>query len=767
MNTESTTEINKIAEFVERFINQTNQSVFLTGKAGTGKTTLLKKITESTYKQYVIVAPTGIAALNAGGVTIHSFFQLPFGGFIPDFNVAHQFTENGKMESKSSLNRHFKMNKSRINMIRNLELLIIDEVSMLRADLLDAMDWSLRNVRKINEPFGGIQVLFIGDLLQLPPVVKNEEWNILKQYYRGMYFFHAKVIQENPLVYLELNKIYRQSDDVFINILNHLRENKFTKEDLEKLNKHVDPKFEAQKEQGYITLTTHNFKADEINTKALLSLKNPSFYYKAEIIDEFPKNIFPIEETLELKVGAQIIFVKNDVSYEKNFYNGKMGIIKSLSKNEIYVEFPEEKKIIEVEKYEWENVRYKIDESNGEIIEETLGTFLQYPIKLAWAITVHKSQGLTFDKAVLDVSQSFAPGQVYVALSRLRSLEGLVLTSPLQVLGLNSDVDVVQYTSQEFDEIKLKSHIDIATKNYIYHYLISVFEWQDLIDKWMMHEVSYKNVPSKSIKGAERAWVTNQVATIFGTRDAAKKFQNQIHQLIFGPNFDLNLLNERIQAAYIYFFKILDGLVYSTLKKIDEIHKKPKTKQYVEELLEIDEIQIDTILKLKRGRLFIESYLNKGMIQKSDLWNDETKNYKFSKLELIKAEKRGTSLLEENEEVSIIPLLKKEKSTEKKEKVEKVNTYEVTLNLLKQEGKSIEEIARIRQLSLNTIYTHLARLIQSEQIELSDVMAVERIRELENYFEDYNELSLTPLKEKLGDLVTWEELKLYRASTLI
>lgn len=752
------------ASFTEQFINQTNQSVFLTGKAGTGKTTLLKKIIQSTFKQVVIVAPTGIAALNAGGVTIHSFFQLPFGGFIPEFNVSPQFTDSIKVETKDSLMRHFNMNKQRLNLIRNLELLIIDEVSMLRADLLDAIDWTLRNVRKINKPYGGVQVLFIGDLLQLPPVIKPEEWNILKNYYRGVYFFHAHVIQEMPLTYIELSKIYRQNDQDFIDVLNNLRENKISQKDVELLNNFVQPDFVSTEHEGYITLTTHNHKADDINSRALSTLKAKSYFFNAEIIDDFPKHMFPIEDTLELKVGAQVMFIKNDLSFDKSFYNGKMGVIKSLGKDEIYVHFPEENKTIEVEKYEWENIRYSVDDNTGEIIDEVFGTFTHYPIKLAWAITVHKSQGLTFDKAVLDVSQVFAPGQAYVALSRLRSLSGLVLTSPIRMNGLVNDIDVVSYTSQPVDELILKNNLHVASRIYLLEKLSSAFDWNDLIDKWIVHEVSYKNLPSKSTKGLEKSWAAHQLNMIQNTRDAARKFQLQLSNLLHQSTIDLDFINERVQAAYSYFFKILDGIVYSTLKKMDEICRKPKIKQLMEELEELDEAQTEVVLKLKRARLFMEATLNGNNITKELIWNEEIKNYKISKLALIKNEKRqNRSLLDLGEDSDEIILIKK---TEKPIKKEKKLTYEVTLDLVS-EGKSIEEIARIRQLSINSIYSHLTKLIQLEKIELSDVISKERVAELENYFEDYTELSLTPLKEKLGDLVTWEELKLYRASTLI
>ena len=393
-------------KLTELFVNQTNRTIFLTGKAGTGKTTLLKKIVDSTQKNTVIVAPTGIAALNAGGVTIHSFFQLPFGAFIPE-NSSPNDSFHIKHENKTSLKRHFKMNKRRIALIRNLELLIIDEVSMLRADLMDAIDWMLKIVRRSNEPFGGIQVLFIGDLLQLPPVVKNDEWNLLRNYYKGVYFFNSYVLSANPPLIIELTTIFRQQDHQFIDLLNNLRHNYISQEHISLLNEKVITDISSFDKNGYITLSTHNVRADEINAKELKKNTSKSYFYSAEITGEFPEHIYPIDNQLELKIGAQVMFTKNDIGFEKNYYNGKIGEIAFLSDYEVTVLFPDEKKKITVEKYEWSNIKYSLNESTQEITEEVVGSYVQYPLKLAWAITVHKSQGLTFDKAILDVVDVF------------------------------------------------------------------------------------------------------------------------------------------------------------------------------------------------------------------------------------------------------------------------------------------------------------------------------------------------------------------------
>lgn len=766
MMTENTQTINDPAGFTERFINQTNQSIFLTGKAGTGKTTLLRKIISSTHKNAIIVAPTGIAAINAGGVTIHSFFQLPFLGFIPEFGVAPQFSHSVKLETKDSLLRHFTMNKQRRNIMRNLELLIIDEVSMLRADLLDAIDWTLRNVRRNNEPFGGIQVLFIGDLLQLPPVVKQEEWSILRTYYSGMFFFNAKVLQEKAPLYIELSTIFRQQDRGFIEVLNNLRNNQISETDVEILNQYVKPDFDSLKEEGYITLTTHNTKADEMNAKALNSLKATSKKYTAEITGDYPQHMYPLELDLELKVGAQVMFIKNDISMEKNFFNGKMGRIDSLSDEEISVYFPDEKRSITVDKYEWNNIRYNINEASGEIKEDILGTFVQYPLKLAWAITVHKSQGLTFDKAVLDVSDVFAPGQAYVALSRLRSLEGLVLLKPMRMNGLSNDQNVVAYAGNKASDSILLSNLEYGTRMFLLESLSNAFEWYELNSAWGIHEASYKMAGSKSEKGKNKTWVTIQAQAIQSSVEPAKKFRNQLATLFRTEKIDLEFVHQRVEAAYSYFFKILDTVLTSNLKKIAELSRIKKTKQYIDELTELDELLTSAILKMKKVRLLIEAVSNGREITKEVVWNTEIRNYKISKIASVQQEMRQnpTTLAIDDDFEDALQLKLKKKVT--KEKKEKINTHDQTYSLLR-EGNSIEEIARIRQLSPQTINNHFVHLIKAEKVALSELLDEKRIRELASYFEDYTETSLAPLKEKLGDKVTWDELKLYQASTLI
>ncbi len=750
--------ISEAASYTLRFINQTQRSVFLTGKAGTGKTTLLREIIETTHKNTVVVAPTGIAALNAGGVTIHSMFQLPFGGFIPD-NSAPDFSESTKFETKATLRRHFKMSGLKKSVIRNMELLIIDEVSMLRADLLDAMDFMMQTVRKRNQPFGGVQVLFIGDLLQLPPVIRDDEWRTLKNHYKGKFFFHSQVVQQNPPLYIELDKIFRQTDDAFISVLNNLRNNQISKEDITALNQYVQPNFDLKANKGYITLTTHNAKADAMNTEALETLEGKESSYLPEITGDFPDKIFPVDEALRLKEGAQIMFVKNDLSFDKKYFNGKMGVVKSLSAKEILVHFPEENKTIEVEKYEWQNIRYKVNDTTKEIEEEVLGTFVHYPIKLAWAITVHKSQGLTFDKAALDVSQVFLPGQAYVALSRLRSLSGLILLSPLQMNGISNDQDVMDYSLNKASETHLENALHFETKNFIHQYLVQTFEWTDLAQEWRNHQYSYNDKSEVSSKAKYSYWAKEQTERIEKVVEPAKKFIQQLNVLFRQETVDLNHISERIQAAYTYFMDPMDELVFEILWKLEEVKRLKKAKAYFDELVFLEELQTKAVLRLMKAKLLIETVVAGETISKEKLTSPEIKMYVSRKVAAIQAtfKKVNANLIEDNlDEERYLPK-KKTKSPTKK------TTVEETYDLWKQ-NNSIAEIASIRVLTKQTIYGHFVKLIQSEKVAIEDLIPSDKLDQLAAAFEGYKEESLNALMEKYGDTFSWEEARMFKAS---
>ena len=750
--------ISEAAAYALRFINQTQQSVFLTGKAGTGKTTLLKEIIATTHKNTVVVAPTGIAALNAGGVTIHSMFQLPFGGFIPD-NSAPQFSDTTKFETKATLRRHFKMSGQKRAVIRNMELLIIDEVSMLRADLLDAMDYMMQTVRRKSAPFGGVQVLFIGDLLQLPPIIRDEEWRTLRNYYRGKFFFHAHVIQHYPPLYIELSKIYRQTDDRFISVLNNLRNNEITPSDIQMLNEFVKPNFDLKANKGYITLTTHNAKADVMNAQSLEDLEGKLVTFKPEITDDFPEKIFPVDPNLQLKIGAQIMFVKNDLSPDKNYFNGKMGIVKTMTAKEIWVHFPDEDKTIEVDKYEWQNIRYSVNEMTKEIEEEVLGTFVHYPIKLAWAITVHKSQGLTFDKAALDVSQVFLPGQAYVALSRLRSLNGLVLLSPLRMNGISNDQDVMDYAENKASEEALANALKSETKNFILNYLKNSFDWNELAQEWRNHQFSYNQDAENSAKSKHATWAHNQAGVIWQLLDPSSKFLVQLDKLFHSEQLEFSHISDRINAAFNYFMEPMDKLVYEILWKLEEVKRLKKAKAFHDELLLLDDLQTKAVLQLMKAKLMVATLVKGETISKEKLTSAEIKQYKTTKLERVIEDfkKANITLIEDEKDAERYAPKKTAKAAPKKSTVQE--THELWL-----EKKTIQEIATIRKFTQETILSHLTKLIQSKTITINEVLSPDKITALTQAFAGYKEETVSPLKEKYGDQFSWEELRMFRAS---
>ncbi|MEC4113305.1 helix-turn-helix domain-containing protein [Myroides pelagicus] len=753
------TTFSKEANYVLQFINGTNRSIFLTGKAGTGKTTLLREIIKTTHKNAVIVAPTGIAALNAGGVTIHSFFQLPFGTFVPDIKTPPLFTDLIKVENRSTLRRHLKMHNSKRAIFRSMELLVIDEVSMLRADVLDAMNYVLQSIRRNQQPFGGVQVLFIGDLLQLPPVVKNEEWEILKRYYDGVYFFHSEVIRNTPPLYIELEKIYRQSDDDFISILNYLRNNKITQRQVELLNTYLNPSFDVMKNPGYITLTTHNATADKINTDALKSLKSKEFTYTAELVGDFPEKIFPIEFDLLLKEGAQVIFIKNDISPEKRFFNGKMGVVKKLSSAEIFIEF-EDKTVIEVERYEWQNIKFSIDENTKEIKEDVLGTFTQYPLKLAWAITIHKSQGLTFDKAVLDVSRVFLPGQAYVALSRLRSLEGLVLTSPLRMNGLSNDHDVMSYSENKATLDTLESQLIEDNRLYLWQFLVKTYSWADLVTSWHTHLYSYAGDTDRSKKSTYKSWAQKMIKELDALLIHSEKFVQQLNALFIEYPFRFEFTKGRVEKAYNYFFPKLDHIVFELLFTIAQVKRQRKMKLYYEELAELEDEILHIVINMKKALRMLEIVDQDKLICKANLDSEDISSYKINHLVNIANLIRNSSL-ELEEDIDLDDYSSSKEKPKAKEK--KKPTYLITLDLWK-EGNGVDDIASIRKLTKTTIYSHLGKLISDELISIDDVLPLERIRELEALFEKYEGKTISEIKAEINDKYSWEELKLFQRS---
>jgi len=451
----------------ENFVRYTDSHIFLTGKAGTGKTTFLLKLKENTTKRMIVTAPTGVAAINAGGVTLHSFFQLPFGPFIP-----------GSEANEQSRQRLFRFSKEKKRIIKSLDLLVIDEISMVRADLLDSVDAVLRRHRRSVQPFGGVQLLMIGDLHQLSPVAKQDEWQLLKQYYESVYFFSSHALDQAQLVTIELQHIYRQSDARFIQLLNRVRDNRLDAASLGILNRRCIENFAVEKDQGYITLTTHNSNADSINNSRLAALRGKEYCFDAEVSGEFPEHTYPVPGTLALKAGAQVMFLRNDASVEKRYFNGKIGKIKTITGRQICITCPGESEDIAVEAVEWENIKYKVTEENKEIQEEIIGRFKQFPLKLAWAITIHKSQGLTFDKAVIDAQSAFAHGQVYVALSRCKTLEGMVLSSPIPSRGIATDASVLSFVKRARQNMPSESRLKADKIFYQQRLLLECFDFQ-------------------------------------------------------------------------------------------------------------------------------------------------------------------------------------------------------------------------------------------------------------------------------------------------
>ncbi|MDL2228594.1 AAA family ATPase, partial [Odoribacter sp. OttesenSCG-928-L07] len=475
--------INKELQLANDLIQYTGTSIFLTGKAGTGKTTFLHNLKLKSPKRMVVLAPTGVAAINAGGVTIHSFFQLPFCPHVPTLLYQDDTgTYNTTNEFGDQKNRTYahKYGRDKIKIFKTVDLIVIDEISMVRADILDAIDEILRKYRRNDKPFGGAQMLFIGDVKQLAPVAKEEEWKLIEKYYDSPYFFSSHAFRRSQYTSIELVEIFRQEDKKFIDLLNKVRSNKLDDESINILNERYIPGFNNLDNKGYITLTSHNYQAKNINNQHLEKIDKQEFAFYAEVKGDFPEYSYPTDEELIIKVGSQVMFVKNDPSNDKRYFNGKIGIVEDIDNNKIYVKCDDNDENITVQPLEWTNVKYVLNHTTNEIEEEIQGTFKQYPLKLAWAITIHKSQGLTFEKLIVDAQMSFAHGQVYVALSRCKSLEGLVLISKIDKHTLKNDysVDLFEY------EIEHK-HADIEKlqtlkKKYFYDLLNELFTFEQL-----------------------------------------------------------------------------------------------------------------------------------------------------------------------------------------------------------------------------------------------------------------------------------------------
>jgi len=716
-------------EMVDKFVRYTNMNIFLTGKAGTGKTTFLRGLAENPTKRLVILAPTGVAAINAGGQTIHSFFQLEFGPQIPEDSIDRSdMSQRDPADAikRASALQYQKMSAVKLKIIRSLELLVIDEISMVRADLLDAVDAVLRRVRRNDKPFGGVQLLMIGDIHQLAPVAKEEEWALLRDYYKSVYFFDSHVLAKTPYCCIELDHIYRQEDRQFIDILNKVRNNRLDTESLNVLNSHFNPDFEPDDEDGYITLMTHNRQVDEINESKLKALKTKLLKFEAKVFGNFPETSYPTKSELELKIGAQVMFVKNDPSPEKQYFNGKIGRIVSYDKEDgLEVRCGDE--LIEVTPVTWSNFEYNINENTKEIEEKEVGSFTQIPLKLAWAITIHKSQGLTFDKLILDASLAFAHGQVYVALSRCTSLEGLVLKAKLSQSGLFNDLTINQFVTDLPSREPNEEQFEYNRKLYESQMLFELIDFHDIeSDLNGIRKVVFAN------KGSFDATVSEKIAPK-GQKfheevvEVSEKFKRQIGGIL-RDNFqiDNNLqLQERIKKGCSYFIDKLSeleeiaGLPFETGNKaVNEQIKK-----------ELESFRTDFFVKMSCLECCLAGFEIKKYLA--------TKNKK-----IVEAEDIG-----------------KKKEKKPKEKREKGSSVKRTKELI-DEGLTIDEITERRGMTRTTIEQHVAELVLNGEVEAKDFMSKEHYDNIVEYFEETRDASLGRARDVLGEEYSWGELRI-------
>ncbi len=722
----------EMATLAARFVNSTNRHVFLTGKAGTGKTTFLHKLAASTHKRYVILAPTGIAALNAKGVTIHSQFLFPFGAYLPEKHRPLDIPEHGAFHDQDTLTRRHPLNAIRRNVLRELDLLIIDEVSMLRADVLDAIDFRMRAVRQNrNQSFGGAQVLLIGDLYQLPPVVKEDEWRVMQRYYASMHFFESHVMRQHGYAHIELDRIFRQQDGNFIHILNNLRNNTVTQEDVTELNKHYKATISEEETEGVITLTTHNYKADELNQRALAKLPGKLFTFDAEIEPDFPESMYPVLQRIELKVGAQIMFVKNDM--EKAYFNGKLAKVVAIDKDGITVRMDPGSGTGVGEEYKlkreiWENKRYVVNTNTKQQDEEVIGSFQQYPIKLAWAITVHKSQGLTFSKAIIDVGSAFAPGQVYVALSRLRSLDGLILRTRIDPSVVSNDKDVVAFTQRGTEQQPLPDQLAVQQREYLRLLLSGTFDFGDLLRKV---EYTQKDHPETAEFEDERMKTALKLfqEKLRSEEENTQKFRGQLMRLLQEDKREELLV--RIEKGGAYYGDMLQAQMKALFQHMAQAEMLSRTKDYANSLKEIDGMlmkKVSTIAKvgylakciLDGTTVEKRPELEKGIAAKRAAMVGEARAWAEENKPKTKSRTGRKRLAEGDEGWEEFNRLKQER-TKRTGKKPTGATYETTYALVKA-GFSLEQVAAERSMAKSTIEGHFARGIEEGALEINALM---------------------------------------------
>lgn len=733
---------NTYFELATRFVQHTRRNIFLTGKAGTGKTTFLKHIRANCTKKTAVVAPTGVAAINAGGVTLHTFFQLPLGAYMPGGIIP----DSGEQlfNNRQTLLRNLRLSQPKRELMRELELLIIDEVSMLRSDLLDAIDAILRYVRrKPSQAFGGVQVLFIGDLFQLPPVIAEREWVHLKEQYESPFFFDAQVLKDEQPVLLELKKIYRQNEQSFIDLLNKVRNNQMDTEDYQWLNSRYQYGFQPMEQEQYITLSTHNSRADQINQQALQHLDEKSFLFKAEIIGDFSEKAFPVDEELLLKKGAQVMFVKNDKGEARRFFNGKLGIVQEINAENIQIKFAGEEELLELEKETWRNIRYQYNKAKDSIDEEELGTFSQFPIRLAWAITIHKSQGLTFDKAIIDAGAAFAPGQVYVALSRLTNIEGLVLRSRIGAGAIQTDPRVLAFTALEKGIDHLEQELLEGEQVFIRESLLNGFQVEglrELAELWIMEAEKKSNAGKVQV----REWAIlfrEQVAQL--TPLAKKTIDHLDAHFSLGDSMGFVQLVERTSAAATYFSAALQKIRHGLLEHAAAMKKETRMGKYLRELAAIEAAILIRIEYLKKS----ES-LTKAMLSGASAG---------SLLALI-ASKPVVEASPQDEKKPARDKAKSKHPAAAKEAPKKGDSHRASFELYKA-GKSIPEIAAERSLAISTVTSHLVGFVATGDLQADQLIPKEKLAKIMEAIDRLKAEQSTIVKELLGEAFTYPEIK--------
>lgn len=711
----------KYFELAENYIRYTNQNIYLTGKAGTGKSTFLKYIKNTSYKTLAVVAPTGVAAINAGGVTIHSFFNLPFTPFIPQRNL-ERLTDTDAL-SETKLFASLRYRKDKIQMLRELELLIIDEISMVRCDVLDAIDSILRHYRgRPYLPFGGVQVVLIGDVLQLPPIAKPDEWEILRQHYRSVFFFSSRVVEDHPITQIQFEHIYRQKDENFIDLLNHIRINAVEKRHLDMLTSLYRTDFKPEKQDKFITITTHRRKAEVINEEELNAIDEKEFSYYGTVEGNFSENSLPCEKELKLKVGAQVMFVKNDSAFPRRYYNGKIATVAHLSHNDISVyldeNFPND--WYPVMKETWRNYAYTYNKETRTIDTEIVGEYTQFPLRAAWAITIHKSQGLTFDKVIIDAEEAFAPGQVYVALSRCTTLEGIVLNTPVKGYGLKYDENVKQFSSRQPSYPKLVAELAEKKKIGEQNFLKAFFHFHAITDL-------YRNLSTEILESAEKfpnpveylKWAQDIHHHAAIIHETGLTFQEQLSKIftISDESQKSPLIKIRVEKAVVYFTdELTEKLLIPTSLHISKLPDPHKMHLYKKSLTDITEQIINTIEKFTKA---------------------EFENITFVFPEIPFKQKIQEALQEkEIKKKTTAKKTKPEKKPAAKKPLPKANVANEILVMFK-EGKLINEIASEKGLAIATVERYVYSFVETGDIRLKDLLLKKEIKEIEDLLETY------------------------------